>query len=64
MPTINSRVKHRIDLALGFLGVFLIGLIGWICDHVTDTTYRAETGTREHPVLRSGQGQRAGLSGK
>ena len=33
MATINnSRVTPAIDRALGYLGLFLIGLIGWVCD--------------------------------
>jgi hypothetical protein len=32
MTTINSRVNGRIDRMLGYLGLFLIGLIGWVCD--------------------------------
>jgi len=45
----NSRLHQSIDLALGFVGLFLIGLLGWVCDHVA-------TRPRERPV-RSAQGQ-------
>ena len=38
MKTINSRVTGRIDLALGYLGLFLIGLIGWVCDRLPATS--------------------------
>jgi len=48
------RITRRIDLLLGYLGLFLIGLIGWACDHL------AATRARERP-LRPGQGQPAGL---
>jgi hypothetical protein len=34
MPTINSRASVRLDRLLGYLGLFLIGLIGWVCDRV------------------------------
>jgi len=34
MPTINSRLTSRIDRLLGYLGLFLIGLIGWVCDRL------------------------------
>jgi hypothetical protein len=34
MATINSPVTRFVDCALGYLGLFLIGLIGWICDRL------------------------------
>ena len=33
MATIHSLVTLLIDRALGYFGLFLIGLIGWVCDH-------------------------------
>jgi hypothetical protein len=41
--TINSTLVLRRDRALGYLGLFLIGLIGWLCDH--------EVGTRMKRVV-------------
>ena len=34
MATINSQVTRLIDRGLGYLGLFLIGLIGWVCDRL------------------------------
>ena len=49
----NSRLTQRVDLALGFLGLFLIGLMGWVCDQF------AATRPRERPA-QSAQGEYAG----
>jgi hypothetical protein len=32
MASMKSRINAHIDLALGYLGLFLIGLVGWVCD--------------------------------
>jgi hypothetical protein len=32
MTSKKSRITPHIDRALGYLGLFLIGLIGWVCD--------------------------------
>ncbi|MEA2465575.1 MAG: hypothetical protein QOJ98_3322, partial [Acidobacteriota bacterium] len=34
MATINSPVTRLIDRGLGYLGLFPIGLIGWVCDRL------------------------------
>jgi hypothetical protein len=65
MAFINLRVDQRIDLALGFVGLFLIGVIGWVWDRVTvrwtpHATYDDAIRPREHPV-RSAQGEHAAL---
>jgi hypothetical protein len=54
MASTNSRVNQGIDLLLGYLGLFLIGLIGWACDHL------AATRTPERP-LQPRPGRHAGL---
>jgi hypothetical protein len=32
MTSMKSRIKAHIDRALGYMGLFLIGLLGWVCD--------------------------------
>ena len=54
MATINSRASLAIDRMLGYLGLFLIGLIGWISDRLPAPR------ARERP-LRPGQREHAGL---
>ena len=54
MATINSRASLAIDRMLGYLGLFLIGLIGWVFDHLPATQ------AREHS-LRPGRREHAGL---
>jgi len=51
MKTITSRVHRRIDRSLGYLGLFLIGLIGWVYDRraaaqarVSDMAAKASAG--------------------
>jgi hypothetical protein len=53
MATINSQVTRLIDWGLGYLGLFLIGLIGWVCDRLP------EHGARQRPRP-SGERERAG----
>ena len=53
MATTNSRVTRLIDGALGYLGLFLIGFIGWVCDGLPEGRPRQ----RPRP---SGDYQRAG----
>jgi hypothetical protein len=53
MATINSQGTRLIDLGLGYLGLFLIGLIGWVCDRLPADRARQ----RPRP---SGERERAG----
>jgi hypothetical protein len=53
MASSTSRVTRLIDLGLGYLGLFLIGLIGWVCDRLPSDRAR-------HRPRPSGDYQRAG----
>lgn len=53
MATINFQVTRLIDRGLAYLGLFLIGLIGWVCDRLPADRARQ----RPRP---SGERERAG----
>jgi hypothetical protein len=50
--SLKSLTTRAIDRGAGYLGLFLIGLIGWYCDHA------GSSGTPERPKARIDSGVR------
>jgi hypothetical protein len=42
MANMKSRVNAHIDRSLGYLGLFLIGLIGWVYDRLARPATRGQ----------------------
>ena len=52
MTRMTSRIHAYIDRAFGYLGLFLIGLIGWSCDRFGSPTPRERATRRADSGIR------------